>query len=425
VDVDPRSFLTSLFYEAVAAAHPSRAVSRNLPPPPRGRTIVVGAGKGAAAMAKAVEVNWSGPLSGLVVTRYEHGADCRAIEVVEAGHPVPDAAGQQAAERMLGLVHGLSEDDLVLCLISGGGSSLLAVPAPGISLADKQAVTRALLRSGTPISEINCVRKHLSSVKGGRLALAAAPASVVSLIISDVPGDDPSIIASGPTVADPSTREDALAILDKYAIQMPDTVRAWLLDPRSETPKPGDPVLARVTNRIIATADDAFAAAALAAQAANIRPILLGSAIEGEARDIARDHARLALKCIRSGDPASPPCVLLSGGETTVTVAGGGRGGRNTEYLLALALELNGLAGVSALACDTDGIDGTEENAGAVIGADTLERAREMGVSAENALARNDAYGFFQSLGDLITTNPTRTNVNDFRAILLTASERL
>ncbi len=425
MDVDPRAFLTSLFYEAVAAAHPSRAVSRNLPPPPRGRTIVVGAGKGAAAMAKAVEVNWSGPLSGLVVTRYEHGADCRAIEVVEAGHPVPDAAGQQAAERMLGLVHGLTEDDLVLCLISGGGSSLLAVPAPGISLADKQAVTRALLRSGAPISDFNCVRKHLSSVKGGRLALAAAPASVVSLIISDVPGDDPSIIASGPTVADPSTREDALAILDKYAIQMPDTVRAWLLDPRSETPKPGDPVLARVTNRIIATADDAFAAAALTAQAASIRPILLGSAIEGEARDIARDHARLALKCIRSGDPASPPCVLLSGGETTVTVAGGGRGGRNTEYLLALALELNGLAGVSALACDTDGIDGTEENAGAVIGADTLERARAMGVSAEDALARNDAYGFFQSLGDLITTNPTRTNVNDFRAILLTASERL
>ena len=342
MDVDPRAFLTSLFYEAVAAAHPSRAVSRNLPPPPRGRTIVVGAGKGAAAMAKAVEANWSGPLSGLVVTRYEHGADCRAIEVVEAGHPVPDAAGQQAAERMLGLVHGLSEDDLVLCLISGGGSSLLAVPAPGVSLADKQSVTRALLRSGAPISDFNCVRKHLSSIKGGRLALAAAPASVVSLIISDVPGDDPSVIASGPTVADPSTREDALAILSKYAIPTPDTVRDWLLDPRSETPKPGDPVLARVTNRIIATADDAFAAAALTAQAASIRPILLGSAIEGEARDIARDHARLALKCIRSGDPASPPCVLLSGGETTVTVAGGGRGGRNTEYLLALALELMG-----------------------------------------------------------------------------------
>jgi len=420
VDIDPREFLIGLFHQAVAAAHPSHAVSRNLPPRPRGRTIVVGAGKAAAAMAKAVEDNWWGPISGLVITRYEHGAECRSIEVVEAGHPVPDTAGREAAERILGLVGGLTEDDLVLCLMSGGGSSLLAVPAPGISLADKQAVTRALLKSGAPIADINCVRKHLSCIKGGRLALAAAPASVFTLIVSDIPGDDPAMVASGPTVADSSTRQDALAILEGYSIAVPDSIRDWLHDPLSETPKPGDPGYERVTNRIIATADDALNAAAHAAEAAKIRPVVLGSAIQGEARDVAREHARIALKCLRRGDPARPPCVLLSGGETTVTVAGAGRGGRNSEYLLALALECNKLAGLTALACDTDGIDGTESNAGAVIDANTLNRARAMGLSAEDALARNDAYGFFEALGDLVTTGPTRTNVNDFRAILLT-----
>ena len=371
-------------------------------------------------MAKAVEDNWWGPLSGLVVTRYEHGADCQSIEVVEAGHPVPDAAGQQAAQRMLGLVGGLTEDDLVLCLISGGGSSLLAVPAPGISLEDKQSVTRALLRSGAPIADINCVRKHLSAIKGGRLALAAAPASVVTLIISDVPGDDPATIASGPTVADPTTRRDAMGILAKYSIEIPEPVRRWLEDPQSETPKPGHPWLERVKNRIIATADDALKAAAHAAEQAGLRTVVLGGAIQGEARDVARDHATLAFKCMRGGHRAPPPCVVLSGGETTVTVAGGGRGGRNTEYLLALALEFNGVSGAHALACDTDGIDGTERNAGALIGPDTLERAKDNGLSAEDALARNDAYGFFAALGDLVTTGPTRTNVNDFRAILLT-----
>jgi hydroxypyruvate reductase len=373
-------------------------------------------------MAKAVEDNWRGQLSGLVVTRYEHGTDCRSIEVVEAGHPVPDAAGQRAAQRMLSLVRGLTEDDLVLCLISGGGSSLLAVPAPGISLADKQTVTRALLKSGAPIAQINCVRKHLSAVKGGRLALAAAPAPVVTLMISDVPGDDPATVASGPTVPDPTTRRDALGILANYSIDLPDSVRRWLEDPRSETPKPGDPGFARVYNRIIATADDALSAAAHAAELAKIRPVVLGSAIQGEARDVAREHARLALKCVRRGDPARPPCVLLSGGETTVTVAGSGRGGRNSEYLLALALELNGLPGHAALACDTDGIDGTERNAGAIADAYTLKLAKERGAAPEDALARNDAYGFFDALGDLVTTGPTRTNVNDFRAILLTES---
>ena len=422
MDLNPREFLTGLFYEAVAAAHPSRVVSRNLPPRPRGRTVVIGAGKAAGAMAKAVEDNWWGPLSGLVITRYEHGTDCRSIEVVEAGHPVPDAAGQQAARRMLGLVSGLTSEDLVLCLISGGGSSLLTLPASGVSLEDKQAVTRALLKSGTPISEINCVRKHLSAIKGGRLALAAAPASVVTLIISDIPGDNPATVASGPTVPDPTTRRDALGILANYAIDIPEAVRRWLEDPQSETPKPGDPGFERVQNRIIATADDALKAAAHAAELAKVRPIVLGGAIQGEARDVAREHARLAFKCMRRGDPARPPCVLLSGGETTVTVAGAGRGGRNTEYLLALALEFNGMSGHAALACDTDGIDGTERNAGAIIEADTLARARDNDISPEDALARNDAYRFFHALGDLVTTGPTRTNVNDFRAILLTES---
>jgi glycerate 2-kinase len=317
-------------------------------------------------------------------------------------------------------VGGLTQDDLVLCLWSGGGSALLSAPAPGISLADKQAVTRALLKSGAPISELNCVRKHVSAIKGGRLALAAAPAAVVSLIISDVPGDDPTTVASGPTAADRTTRQDALGILAKYAIPIPASVREWLEDPRSETPKPGHPALERVSNRIIATADDALTAAAHAAEAAGIRSLVLGGAIEGEARDVAREHGNLAVKCMRAGNPARPPCVLLSGGETTVTVSGSGRGGRNSEYLLALALELNRLPGISALACDTDGIDGTESNAGAFLSPDTLERARELGVSPEDALARNDAYGFFAALGDLVTTGPTRTNVNDFRAILLT-----
>ena len=420
MDIDPRDFLIGLFHQAVAAAHPSRAVSRNLPLRPLGRTVVVGAGKAAGAMAKAVEDNWWGPISGLVVTRYEHGAECRSIEVVEAGHPIPDSAGEQAAQRMLGLISHLTKDDLVMCLMSGGASSLLAVPAPGISLADKQAVTRALLKSGAPISDINCVRKHLSAVKGGRLALAAAPASVVTLIVSDVPGDNPATVGSGPTVADPTTRHDALSVLAKYGIVAPDSVLTWLEDPRSETPKPGDAGFERVKTRIIATADDALKAAAHAAELAKIRPIVLGGAIQGEARDVAREHARLVMKCMRRGDPARPPCVLLSGGETTVTVAGPGRGGRNSEYLLALALECTGLHGLTALACDTDGIDGTETNAGAVMDSDTLGRARDQGLSPEDALARNDAYGFFQALGDLVTTGPTRTNVNDFRAILLT-----
>ena len=415
MDFDPRTFLLQLFHTAVDAVAPFRCVPSNLPGAPRGRTVVVGAGKAAAAMAKAVEDYWQGPLSGLVITRYGHGVPTRAIELVEAGHPVPDAAGLAAAARMLGLVQGLTPDDLVLALISGGGSSLLTLPASGISLDDKQSVTRALLACGAPIAEINCVRKHLSSVKGGRLALAAGPAAIVSLIISDVPGDDPATVASGPTLPDPTTREQALAILRKYEISVPASVRRWLENPESETPKPETRTFARVESRIVASARGALAAAARAAEAAGFRAIILGDDIEGEAREVARAHAGLALAQLREGKP----CVLISGGETTVTVKGAGRGGRNSEYLLALGLALNGARGISAIACDTDGIDGTETNAGAIIGEETLARARALGADGKAALANNDAYGFFRILGDLVETGPTRTNVNDFRAILV------
>jgi len=353
------------------------------------------------------------------VTRYGYGAACKRIEVVEAGHPVPDEAGQRAAKRMLELVHDLTADDLVLCLVSGGGSSLLAVPAHGIMLEDKQAVTRALLRSGARISEFNCVRKHLSAVKGGQLALAARPAPVVSLIISDVPGDDPSVVASGPTSPDPTTSADALEILSRYAIPTPESVKHWLRDPQSETPKRDHPALADVSNIVIAAAKDALAAAARYAKARGYRTLVLGDAIEGEARNVAHEHAALALSCLSKGAPAAPPCVLISGGETTVTVEGKGRGGRNSEYLLALAVALQAAPGIWAIACDTDGIDGTEDNAGAVIGPDTLARAASLRADPNAALANNDSYGFFRPLGDLVKTGPTRTNVNDFRAILI------
>jgi glycerate 2-kinase len=417
---EPRSFLLSLFHAAVDAASPAICVPPNLPSAPSGRTLVVGAGKAAAAMAKAVEDNWQGPLSGMVITRYGHGVPCRKIEVVEAGHPVPDEAGQAAAAGMLASVQGLTENDLVLALISGGGSSLLSLPAPGLTLADKQSVTRALLHSGAPISDINCVRKHLSAVKGGRLALAAQPADVASLIISDVPGDDPAIVASGPTVPDPTTRERALSILETYAIAIPPAVGDWLRNPASETPKPGDVAFARVQNRIVTRARDALAAAADLAQAQGIAMIDLGDAIEGEARAVAREHAQLALRYVREGRS----CVLLSGGETTVTVKGKGRGGRNSEYLLALAIALGGRPGIWAIACDTDGIDGTETNAGAILSPDTLARSKRCGADAVAALEGNDAYGFFQTLGDLVETGPTRTNVNDFRSILIRTDAR-
>jgi glycerate 2-kinase len=366
-----------------------------------------------------VETHWDGPISGLVVTRYGHGVPCRQIEVVEASHPVPDAAGQEAASRILASVQGLTADDLVLCLISGGGSALLALPASGITLEDKQAVAKALLRSGASIHQMNCVRKHLSAIKGGRLAAAAFPARVVTLAISDVPGDDVSVIASGPTVPDPNTFREALAILKRYGIDGPEPVIRHLMAGVDETPKPGDPRLGRSTTVLIATPQDSLEAAARIARTVGYSPVILGNALEGEARDMAMVHAGIARQIAGYGQPAAAPCVLLSGGETTVTVRGKGRGGRNAEFLLALAVALDSHPGICGLAADTDGIDGSEDNAGAWIGPDTLARAAAAGLDAKALLAGNDAYRFFAGLDDLIVTGPTLTNVNDFRAILI------
>ncbi|MDD5250657.1 MAG: glycerate kinase [Rhodocyclaceae bacterium] len=423
---EQRALLRRMFDAAVAAVAPARC----LPPylqalnaaPPAGRLIVVGAGKGAAAMAQAVEAHWRGDpakLSGCVVTRYGHGVPCERIDVIEAAHPVPDDAGMSAAQRMLDAVAGLGADDRVLALLSGGGSALLALPAAGITLADKQMVTRALLKCGAAIDEINCVRKHLSAIKGGRLALAAWPAPVTTLAISDVPGDDLAVIASGPTLADPTRCADALDILDRYGIAAPAAVRALLESGAGETPKPGDRRFLHNDARIVASARAALAAAGDVARASGVTPLILGDAIEGEAREAARVLGGIALSCAAAGIPVAAPCVLLSGGETTVTVKGGGRGGRNAEFLLALALALRAHPRLHAIACDTDGIDGSEDNAGAVMTADTLARAAARGLDARAHLADNDAYGFFAGIDDLVVTGPTRTNVNDFRAILI------
>jgi glycerate 2-kinase len=415
----PADLLRAMFSAAVEAALPAICVPPHLPARPKGRTIVIGAGKASGAMAKAVEDHWPGPLAGLVVTRYGHRLPTTRIEVVEAAHPVPDAAGREAATRILKLVQGLTADDLVLCLISGGGSALLAAPAAGVSLEDKQAVNKALLKSGATIGEMNAVRKHLSSIKGGRLALAAAPAHVVALMISDVPGDDPSVIASGPTVADPSTYADALGILAKYNIAAPPAVTARLTSGAEETPKPGDPRLARVENIMIATPQVSLEAAAALARKEGVTPLILGNAIEGEARDVALVHAGMAKQCAHYGQPAQPPCVLISGGETTITLKGKGKGGRNTEFLLALAIALDGAPGIYAVAGDTDGVDGSEDNAGALIAPDTLARAAKAGLSPKAMLADNDPWTFFHAIGDLLVTGPTLTNVNDFRAVLI------
>jgi hydroxypyruvate reductase len=416
---DHRALLRRMFEAAVEAAAPARCVPPHLPAPPKGRTIVVGAGKAAAAMAAAVEAHWTGALEGLVVTRYGHGAPTTRIRVVEASHPVPDAAGPAAAREILDLVSGLDADDLVLSLISGGGSALLALPGGEVTLADKQAINRALLKSGAHIGEMNCVRKHLSAIKGGRLAAAAAPARVVSLIISDVPGDDLSVIASGPTVGDATTLAEARAVLEKYHIEVSPAVSRHLSDPANETPKPGDPRLANVTNLLIATPQSSLEAAATIAREEGFAPLILGNAIEGEARECGIVHAGIALQCAGFGQPAPPPCAIISGGETTVTVRGKGRGGRNAEFLLSLAIALDGHRAISALAADTDGIDGSEDNAGAIIGPDTAARAARAGVDLKARLADNDGYGAFSALGDLVVTGPTRTNVNDFRAILV------
>ncbi len=414
-----RVFLRSLFESAVTAADPHRVLPSFLPAVPRGRTVVVGAGKAAGAMAQALEQHWTGALEGVVVTRYGHKVPTRFIEVLEAAHPVPDQAGQRASQRILEAVQGLTADDLVICLISGGGSALLAAPAPGLTLADKQTMNRSLLRSGATITEMNCVRKHLSSLKGGRLALACYPAQVVTLLISDVPGDDPTVIASGPTVADPTTFAEARAIVEKYGLQDQARAYAHLCAAREETPKPGDLRLTRTSTHLIATPQHSLEAAAAVARAAGVTPVILGDSIEGEAREVAKVMAGIAHQVRRHGQPAARPCVLLSGGETTVTVRGKGRGGRNVEFLLALTLALRGEPGVFALAGDTDGIDGTEDNAGAVVLPDTWARAEHLGLKVADHLADNDGYGFFSALGDLVITGPTLTNVNDFRALLI------
>lgn len=416
----PRALLRAMFDAAVAAAAPDLCVPAHLPSPPRGRTVVVGAGKASAAMARAVERHWPGELSGLIVTRYGHAVPCERIEIVEAGHPVPDENGMNAARRIRQMVEGLGPDDLVLALISGGGSALLTLPADGLTLGDKQAVNRALLRSGATISEINCVRKHLSAVKGGRLAAAAAPARVVTLMMSDVPGDDPAVIASGPTVADPTSFADALAILKKYRIREPEAAIAHLRAAADETPKPGDSRLTGNRAVMIATPQASLEAAADVARAAGVTPLILGDSIEGEASEVAKVFAAIARQVVAHGQPASAPVVLLSGGETTVTVRGKGRGGRNAEFLLAMAVDLRGAARIHAIACDTDGIDGMEDNAGAMIDPGTWARAEVAGVDLMARLADNDAWGAFSVLGDLVITGPTLTNVNDFRAVLVT-----
>lgn len=418
------ALLRRMFDAAVASAQPALRIPPYLPTPDqlgKGRLIVVGAGKASAAMARAVDDHWSGPLSGLVITRYGYAVPCARIEIVEAAHPVPDAAGLAAAERLLQLVQGLTADDFVLCLISGGGSSLMPLPAPGLTLEDKRTVNRSLLQSGATINEMNCVRRHLSAIKGGRLAAACHPARVLTLAISDVPGDRPLDIASGPTVADPTTCADALSIVRRYGIDLPAKARELLENDLCESIKPGDPRLAGATTQLIATPQMALEAAAAIAREAGYDACILGDAIEGEARDVGKVLAAIALQVAERGQPFRAPCVLLSGGETTVTVRGNGRGGRNVECLLAIGIALGGHARIHAIAGDTDGVDGQEEVAGALLAPDSIARAWALGIRPRDFLDNNDGHGFFGALGDAVITGPTFTNVNDFRAVLIEA----
>jgi len=422
--MNPRTLLEQLFAAAIEAAQPAHCIPPHLPQVPRGRLIVIGAGKASAAMARVVEEHWPGPLSGLVVTRYGYAVPCARIEIVEAAHPVPDEAGLAAARRIRDQVTGLCADDTVLCLISGGGSALLALPLPGITLEDKQSVNRELLKSGASISEMNCVRRHLSAIKGGRLAAMCHPAKVVTLLISDVPGDNPCDIASGPTVGDPTTCEDALGIVRRYGIALPDNVRDVLESGRGESIKPDDARLKGIETRMIATPQMALEAAAQVARNAGFVAHILGDSIEGEARDVGKVMAGIVRQVALRSQPFAAPCVLLSGGETTVTVRGNGRGGRNVEFLLSLGIALDGLAGIQAIAGDTDGVDGQEEIAGAYLAPDSLQRAWAMGIRPKDSLADNDGHGFFGALGDSVVTGPTLTNVNDFRAILIANVKR-
>jgi len=422
--VSPRELLLGSFHAALAVADPLKIVPTHLPEPPKGRTLVVGAGKAAGAMALAVEQNWpaSAPLDGVVVTRYRHGTLTNRITVIEAGHPVPDESGEQAAQEILRRVKGLSADDLLLVLVSGGGSALLTLPARGLAMDDIKNVTRQLLKSGAPIQDMNTVRKHLSAIQGGQLA-AACRAQVLALVISDVTGDDATHIASGPCAPDPTTYHDALSVMKRYEVKAPKAVAEHLARGANgvieETPKPGSKVFRRVENRVIATAQASLQSAARFFIGHDIHPAILGDAVTGEAREVAKAHGALALEVRRHGLPWQPPVALISGGETTVTVRGEGRGGRNSEYLLSLALNLDGADKVHALACDTDGIDGSEDNAGAVLAPDSLKRAAGKNLDAARLLAGNDAYSFFSGIGDLVVTGPTRTNVNDYRVILV------
>lgn len=420
--MSPNEILRSLFDAAVAASQPDLRIPEFLPAPPKGKTVVVGAGKSAAAMARTVEKAWPAPLEGVVVTRYGHSAPTDVLEVLEAAHPVPDANGMAAAERILETVMPLGEDDLVICLISGGGSALLTLPPVGISLAVIADLNRQLLRSGADIGEMNAVRKNLSRSSGGRLAAAAYPAMVVSLLISDVPGDDLRAIASGPTVGDTATAQDALRIIQKYNLQVPTEVIAYLHENPNPVVQPYDLRLSTTTNHLIATPQQSLEAAAKVAENLGYTPLILGNAIEGEARQVGIVHAGIARQVVQHGQPVSPPCILLSGGETTVTVTGdGGRGGRNSEFLLSLAVALKGQANVWAIACDTDGIDGSEDNAGAIIGPDSLQQGRDRNLKASDFLDAHDSYTYFQALDALVETGPTLTNVNDFRGILIDA----
>jgi len=421
--IEPRKLLRQMFDAAIAAAQPAHCIPPHLPAAPKGRTLVIGAGKASAAMAKAFEDHWPGALTGLVVTRYGYEVPCRRIEIIQAAHPVPDAASLAAARRILEFVRGLTADDLVVCLISGGGSSLLVLPQEGLTLEDKQAVNRALLKSGASITEMNCVRRHLSAIKGGRLAAACHPARVVTLLLSDVPGDNPMDIASGPTVADSTTCAEAGDILRRYGIEVPPAVHEVLESGRGESVKPGDPRLAGNEVLMVTTPQMALEAGAAVARAAGVTTVILSDRIEGEAREVGKVMAGVALQVAARGEPVPAPCVLLSGGETTVTVHGNGRGGRNVEFLLSLAVALDGHAGIHALAGDTDGVDGQEEIAGAYLAPDTLSGAWAQGIRPRDRLADNDGHGFFQALGDSVVTGPTLTNVNDFRAILVTADE--
>ncbi|MEI9415932.1 glycerate kinase type-2 family protein [Mesorhizobium sp. Cs1321R2N1] len=416
---DPKVFLTSIFNAAVAAADPERTIRDHLPAKPRGRTIVIGAGKGSAQMAAAFEKVWDGPIEGLVVTRYGYGAKCERIEIIEAAHPVPDAAGLEASRRLLDKVQGLTADDLVVALISGGGSALLPSPAAGLTLADEIAVNEALLASGAPIAAMNTIRKHLSTIKGGRLAAAAWPAKVVSLVVSDIPGDNPALVASGPTVPDTGSREDALASISAYGMKLPNAVMAHIQSPAADAPDPDDERFARNEVHLIASAGVSLEAAAVEARRQGIEAVILSDAVQGEAREVGGVHAAIAREVATRNRPFQKPVLILSGGETTVTLRAKGKGGRNSEFLLAFAIGINGVEGIHALGADTDGIDGSENNAGAFADGSTVSRMRAAGVDAKAMLAGNNAWTAFNAVGDLFVPGPTGTNVNDLRAILV------